>query len=102
MLREKKYSYDKNGNIFKEKNIVEGEYEYYKLYDDKNNFFSLIYFDVYLKIYNILKNNIKFYSMSNNLYIYEYEYNFNNYLMKIIWKKGRKIESEIIIEYSII
>lgn len=106
MLREKKYNYDKNGNISKEKNIAMGEYDYYKSYDDKNNPFSLIYPDAYLKIYKISKNNIKSYRMSNNSYTsthtYEYEYNSNNYPTKIIQKNGRKIESETIIEYSTI
>lgn len=98
-LIEKKYKYDKNGNLYNKKDFIAREYDYYKTYDDKKNPFSLIYPDAYLKVYKISKNNIISCNINGKSYTYEYEYNSSNYPVKIIEKNGRKIQSETIIEY---
>ncbi|QGK76712.1 hypothetical protein [Flavobacterium sp. SLB02] len=95
--RETKYTYNKEGNLLKEKESESNEY--YK-YDDKRNPFDLVFPQAYLKIYQISKNNIKSCNWNSNSYTYEYEYNSDNYPIKIIKKNGRKIENETIIEYS--
>lgn len=95
--RETKYIYNKEGNLLKEKGDKSNNY--YK-YDNKKNPFDLVFPEAYLKIYQISKNNIKSCNWNNNSYTYDYEYNSDNYPIKIIKKNGRNIESETIIEYS--
>lgn len=95
--QETTYTYNKEGNLLKEKGSDSNEY--YK-YDNKKNAFDLVFPEAYLKIQKISKNNIKSCNWNSNSHTYEYEYNSNNYPVKIIQKNGKKIESETIIEYN--
>ncbi|MNR17543.1 hypothetical protein D3C85_1342090 [compost metagenome] len=95
--RETNYTYNKEGNLSKEKGFDSNNY--YK-YDNKKNALDLVFPEAYLKIQKISKNNIKSCNWNSNSYTYEYEYNSHNYPIKIIQKNGRKIESETMIEYS--
>lgn len=99
ILSEKKFKYDKNGNLYNAKNFTAREYNYYKAYDNKKNPFSLIYPDAYLQVYKISKNNIKSCNRNGKACTYEYEYNSSNYPTKIIEKIGREVQTETIIEY---
>jgi hypothetical protein len=98
------YEYFSNGNISKIKfSYVKSSNNYsdrYRVYDDKNNSFELIFPSAYLKIHNLAKNNIISYRCGTIHYHCEYEYNANNYPIKITEKRSGGEKSIITIEYE--
>jgi hypothetical protein len=98
------YEYFSNGNISKIKfSYAQSSNNYsdrYSVYDDKNNPFELIFPSAYLKIHNLAKNNVISYRCGTIHYHCEYEYNANNYPVKITEKRLGGEKSIITIEYE--
>lgn len=97
---ETNYTYNKEGNLLKEREANSEYTNFYKSYDNKNNPFNLIFPEAYLKIYKISKNNVISCNMDNKSYTYKYEYNSNNYPIKITQKINGKLQSITTIEYQ--
>lgn len=98
------YEYFPNGNLSKIKfSYVKSSNNYsdrYSVYDDKNNPFELIFPSAYLKIYNLAKNNVISYRCGTIHYHCDYEYNKNNYPVKITEKRAGGEKSITTIEYE--
>jgi hypothetical protein len=100
--REGKYEYFSNGNIAKKdfsSSMNNSHSDRYNSYDDKNNPFELIFPLAYLKIYVLAQNNVLSCSIGTTRYSYKYEYNSNNYPVKITQRFGAE-KSSTTIEYE--
>ncbi len=102
-IAEETYLYDNKGNLSerKYKGASSNHKKSYKSYDDKNNSFALIYSEAYLKIISNGKNNLIYsYDNEGGNERYDYEYNSENYPIKITMKKNNEIKSITTIWYE--
>jgi len=102
IIAEKKYYYFENGNLSKQtysSDISKSVFRY-KSYDNRNNSFGLIFSDAFIKINIISKNNALLISDDGKKVSYEYEYNADNYPVKIIEKGVDGKKSVTTIEYE--
>lgn len=103
LVAEETYLYDKKGNLSERKYKRESSNHktLYKSYNDKHNSFALLYSEAYLKIISNGKNNLVYsYDNKGGNEKYDYEYNSENYPIKITMKRNNEIKSITTIEYE--
>lgn len=97
------FKYFSNGNISKKDfswSHSSDSTDRYKSYDEKNNPSELIFPSAYLKIYFPAKNNVISSREDAIHYTYQYEYNSNNYPVKITEKRMGGKKTITTIEYE--
>ncbi|MET3029007.1 hypothetical protein ABXT06_20185 [Flavobacterium sp. UW10123] len=102
-VAEEIYLYDKKGNLSerKYKGASSNHKTFYKAYDDKYNSFALLYSEAYLKIISSGKNNLVYsYNNEGENEKYDYEYNSENYPIKITMRKNNEIKTITTIQYE--
>ncbi|MBF4473084.1 hypothetical protein [Flavobacterium sp. HJJ] len=102
VLETRKCKYNKKGHLVKVIYIV-NNYSYsdsYKSYDTKKNSYELIFPKPYLKLINSERNNVLEENIKGDNFTYDYEYNSDDYPVKIIEKKDNEIVNITTIEYQ--
>lgn len=101
-IGQKKYMYYSDGNLSKRiySSFTSKDVDRYYSYDNKHNSFGLVFSDAFIKINIISKNNVKTQINDGITVTYEYEYNLDDYPIKIteIGDQGKK--SITTIEYE--
>lgn len=103
LVAEETYLYDKKGNLSerKYKGVSSNHKTLYRSYDDKHNSFALLYSEAYLKIIFSGKNNLVYsYNNEEGKEKYDYQYNSENYPIKITAKRNNEIKSITTIQYE--